>query len=63
MLVGPRPAVHIIGGIGNLINGNQILDFISAARSTGADGISIYDINSMPVRYWNLLQRGNRVGL
>ena len=62
MLVGKRPSIHIIGGIGNAMDGRQLRSFIRAARASGADGASIYDVATMRAHWWSQLRALRKLG-
>ena len=62
-LVGPRPVVHIIGGVADSINVAQLRAFIKAARSARADGVSIYDVNTTHPSWWRIIATARSIGV
>lgn len=54
--VGRDIPVHVIGGIGDQINGKQVRAFVRAARDVDAFGASLYDYRTTHPAHWRLLR-------
>jgi hypothetical protein len=54
----PNAAVHVIGGIGGSSTADEYRRFASAARSSAAIGISLYDYRITGASVWPVLARG-----
>jgi hypothetical protein len=52
----PKAAVHVIGGIGGTSTGDQYRRFVTAARQSGAVGISLYDFRITEPAVWPILR-------
>lgn len=53
----PKAAVHVIGGIGGSSTAEQYRRFVTAARQSGAVGISLYDFRITEPSAWPILAR------
>lgn len=57
-LVGdPNAIVHVIGGVGDRINGPQLRAFARGAQDGGANGASIYDVATTRPSWWKSLRK------
>jgi hypothetical protein len=48
--------VHVIGGQAAATTRPAMRDFIAAVRASGAQGASMYDVNSSPAWQWRMLR-------
>ena len=49
--------VHVIGGVADNVSTSEVADFVSAARSAGVIGGSLYDYRTTAAAYWSPLRR------
>jgi hypothetical protein len=54
-LTGGRVPIHVIGGVGDHMNGTQLRQFVQGAIDAQADGASLYDIGTTQPRWWSAL--------
>ena len=52
----PKAPVHVIGGIGGTSTADQYRRFVTAARQSGAVGISLYDFRITEPAVWPILR-------
>ncbi|MGH2785530.1 MAG: hypothetical protein ACRDJ1_09720 [Actinomycetota bacterium] len=48
----PGLPVHVIGGVGDAINTDEVSDFVEAALATDVYGASLYDYRTTKAEYW-----------
>ena len=56
-ITGGRVPIHVIGGVGDGINTQQVHDFVRGAIDAHADGASIYDIGTTQPWWWGPLSQ------
>ena len=54
-LTGGRVPIHVIGGVGDHINGTQLRQFVQGAVDAHADGASLYDVGTTQPLWWSAL--------
>jgi hypothetical protein len=55
-LTGNRTPIHVIGGVGSRITGEDVTAFVKGARDARADGASLYDFATTDPSWWRALR-------
>lgn len=55
-LVGKNVPIHVVGGVGDVIDATEVADFVRAARESKVFGGSLYDLRTTADAFWGLLE-------